>query len=50
MAGGMAFRKDREECGRSFLSLIAERTGVNPKQVHKVLVSYRLGLFRGRWI
>lgn len=29
--------------------LIAERTGVNPKQVHKVLVSYRLGLFQGRW-
>jgi len=30
-------------------ALIAERTGVNPKQVHKVLVAYRLGRFRERW-
>jgi len=27
-------------------ALIAERTGVTPKQVHKVLLGYRLGLFR----
>jgi hypothetical protein len=30
-------------------ALIAERTGVNPKQVHKVLLAYRLGRFRERW-
>ena len=29
--------------------MIAEKTGVSPKQVHKVLLTYRLGLFRRRW-
>ena len=29
--------------------LIAERTGVIPKQVYKVLLSYRLGRFREKW-
>jgi len=29
--------------------LIAEKTGVSPKQVHKVLLAYRLGRFRERW-
>ena len=34
----------------SFLHpLIAERTGVTPKQVHKVLLSYRLSRFREKW-
>jgi hypothetical protein len=30
-------------------SLIAERTSVTPKQVYKVLLSYRLGRFRERF-
>jgi hypothetical protein len=30
-------------------ALIAERTGVTPKQVHKVLLSYRLSRFHERW-
>jgi hypothetical protein len=30
-------------------ALIAERTGTSPKQVHKVLLAYRLGRFRERW-
>jgi len=30
-------------------SLIAERTGVIPKQVYKVLLSYRLSRFREKW-
>jgi hypothetical protein len=30
-------------------ALIAERIEVTPKQVHKVLAAYRLGLFRERW-
>jgi len=30
-------------------TLIAERTGVTPKQVHKVLLSYRLSRFLERW-
>ena len=30
-------------------ALIAERTGVTPKQVHKVLLSYRLSRFQERW-
>jgi len=29
--------------------LIAERTGVLPKQVYKVLLTYRLGRFREKW-
>jgi hypothetical protein len=29
--------------------LIAERTGVNPKQVSKVLLTYRLGRFQEKW-
>ncbi len=29
--------------------LIAEKTGVSPKQVYKVLLAYRLGRFRERW-
>jgi hypothetical protein len=29
--------------------LIAERTGVLPKQVYKVLLSYRLSRFREKW-
>jgi hypothetical protein len=34
----------------SFLHLlIAERTGVTPKQVYKVLLSYRLSRFREKW-
>lgn len=32
--------------GSSLHALIAEKTGVTPKQVHKVLVTYRLGRFR----
>lgn len=29
---------------------IAEKTGVNPKQVHKILVSYRLSRFRESFV
>jgi hypothetical protein len=35
--------------GPSLHSMIAEKTGIKSKQIHKVLLAYRLGRFRERW-
>jgi len=35
--------------GPSLHSMIAEKTGIKTKQVHKILLAYRLGRFRERW-
>lgn len=35
--------------GPSLHPMIAEKIGIKAKQVHKVLLAYRLGLFRKRW-
>lgn len=35
--------------GPSLHPMIAEKTGVSPKQVHKILLTYRLDKFREQW-
>ena len=35
--------------GPSLHSMIAEKVGIKAKQVHKILLAYRLGRFRERW-